>query len=221
MLTNIAEYRITAELVNGERWTEVDTPSDLPPLRFRVRPGCTSGHPDQDVWRHWNYPELPHFPHEERLLPSRCHARSDVTRPARPRHQLWLPAGSPQRKAQLFPALRSRPPSGTARRLTGVPVFAQGARREERCDTRSHIRRVRPCLADGHPVRGLPGYRLGMRGGPRPGAWPCGPGEPEQRDRHHDTNQDIYALAHRVPETLFLVDESSSRSAGSHPSSAC
>jgi histidinol-phosphate/aromatic aminotransferase/cobyric acid decarboxylase-like protein/choline kinase len=61
MLTNIAAYRIRAELVTGESCIEVDTPSDLTIACFEFVPAARPGILARAFGGHWNFPGLLDF----------------------------------------------------------------------------------------------------------------------------------------------------------------
>jgi histidinol-phosphate/aromatic aminotransferase/cobyric acid decarboxylase-like protein/choline kinase len=55
MLSNIPAHQITAEVVSGERWVEVDDPNDLVAADFRFRPERRGEILDQAFGGHWNF----------------------------------------------------------------------------------------------------------------------------------------------------------------------
>ena len=55
MLTNIAAHRISAELVAGERWAEVDDPNDLAVASFQFEPERRSDILNRAFGGHWNF----------------------------------------------------------------------------------------------------------------------------------------------------------------------
>jgi len=58
MLTNIPAHRISAEIVTGERWVEVDSPSDLTVASFQFEPEQRPAILDRAFGGHWNYDVL-------------------------------------------------------------------------------------------------------------------------------------------------------------------
>lgn len=55
MLTNIRAHRISAEVVEGERWAEVDDPNDLAVASFQFEPTRRSAILDEAFGGHWNF----------------------------------------------------------------------------------------------------------------------------------------------------------------------
>ncbi len=58
MLTNIPAHRISAEVVAGERWVEVDDPNDLAVACFRFEPERRGAVLDRTLGGHWNFDVL-------------------------------------------------------------------------------------------------------------------------------------------------------------------
>ena len=58
MLSNIPAHRISAEVVSGERWVEVDDPNDLAGAAFRFEPGRRTEILDRAFGGHWNFDVL-------------------------------------------------------------------------------------------------------------------------------------------------------------------
>ncbi len=55
MLTNIRAHRVSAEVVAGERWAEVDDPNDLAVASFQFEPERRSTILDETFGGHWNF----------------------------------------------------------------------------------------------------------------------------------------------------------------------
>ncbi len=55
MLSNIKAHRISAEIVEGERWAEVDDPNDLAVASYQFEPGRRSEILDSSFGGHWNF----------------------------------------------------------------------------------------------------------------------------------------------------------------------
>jgi histidinol-phosphate/aromatic aminotransferase/cobyric acid decarboxylase-like protein/choline kinase len=55
MLTNIPAHEIAAEVVDGDRWVEVDDPNDLVIARFQFEPDRRSDVLDRNLGGHWNF----------------------------------------------------------------------------------------------------------------------------------------------------------------------
>jgi histidinol-phosphate/aromatic aminotransferase/cobyric acid decarboxylase-like protein/choline kinase len=58
MLSNVPAHRIRAEVVAGERWTEVDDPNDLAVASFQFEPEHRSEILDRAFGGHWNFDVL-------------------------------------------------------------------------------------------------------------------------------------------------------------------
>lgn len=58
MLNNIRAHRVSAEIVAGERWAEVDDPNDLAVAAFQFEPERRSAILDQAFGGHWNFDML-------------------------------------------------------------------------------------------------------------------------------------------------------------------
>ena len=58
MLANIRAHRISAEIVEGERWAEVDDPNDLAVASFAFEPTQRSAILDRTFGGHWNFPVM-------------------------------------------------------------------------------------------------------------------------------------------------------------------
>ncbi len=58
MLSNIPAHRISAEVVSGERWVEVDDPNDLAVASFRFEPDRRSEILSSAFGGHWNFEVL-------------------------------------------------------------------------------------------------------------------------------------------------------------------
>ena len=55
MLVNLPQYQVTAEIVRGDRWVEVDDPNDLAVARFRFEPEARPSLLDRNLGGHWNF----------------------------------------------------------------------------------------------------------------------------------------------------------------------
>jgi|GEM_PF-568173 histidinol-phosphate/aromatic aminotransferase/cobyric acid decarboxylase-like protein/choline kinase len=209
MLTNIAEYRITAELVNGERWTEVDTPSDLAAARFEFVPAARPGILTRTFGGHWNYPELldfslmknAYFPPGAMLAAMR-HALPDLVTNYGSR-QVVL-----NEKLSYF--LLCDPGSlqvlhGASQAFPFLPRVLGGRNAAIPAPTFGEYDRAWPTATRYADSPGID--------------WGCVESlaqehglvvlvNPNSATGTTIPTKDIYALAHRVPETLFLVDES-------------
>lgn len=61
MLTNIADHRISAEIVTGEPWLELDTPNDIPSAVFEFEPERRADLADHTCGGFWNFHGLLDF----------------------------------------------------------------------------------------------------------------------------------------------------------------
>ena len=203
MLTNVAEYRISAELVNGERWTEVDTPSDLAAARFEFVPAARS------FGGHWNFPELldfslmknAYFPPGAMLAAMR-HALPDLVTNYGSRQVIL------NEKLSYFLLCdpgRVQVLHGASQAFPFLPRVLGGRNAAIPAPTFGEYDRAWPAATRYADSPGID--------------WGC----VESLAREHGLvvlvnpnsatgttipTKEIYALAHRVPGTLFLVDES-------------
>lgn len=84
-IANLARQGITAEIVEGDLWTEIDDPNDLAAARFHFEPAKRSEILDRQMGAHWSFQVLDfsfmrnrHFP-TEAMLASMRHALPELT----------------------------------------------------------------------------------------------------------------------------------------------
>jgi histidinol-phosphate/aromatic aminotransferase/cobyric acid decarboxylase-like protein/choline kinase len=209
MLTSIPAYRISAELVTGEPWAEVDTPNDLTTARFEFVPAARPGILARSLGGHWNFPGLldfslmknAYFPPDAMVAAMR-HALPDLVTTYGSRQVVlneklsYFLHCDPSRLQVMHGASQAFPfmPRVLGERSAALPTPTFG-----------EYDRAWPAAT---------------RYGDSPGVnWGCVESLAEERGLVVLVNpnsatgtliptKDIYALARRLPGTLFLVDES-------------
>jgi histidinol-phosphate/aromatic aminotransferase/cobyric acid decarboxylase-like protein/choline kinase len=209
MLTNIAAYRISAELVADESWTEVDTPSDLAAARFEFMPASRPAILTRSFGGHWNFPGLldfslmknAYFPPGAMLAAMR-HALPDLVTTYGSRQVVlneklsYFLHCDPDRVQVLHGASQAFPflprVLGSRRAAIPAPTFGEYDRAWPNATRYADAPGI-----DWACVESLAGeHELMVLVNPNSTTGTTTP------------TKDIYALARRLPGTLFLVDES-------------
>lgn len=208
MLNNIRAHRVSAEVVTGESWAEVDDPNDLAVATFQFEPQRRSEILDRSFGGHWNFDVLDfslmrnaHFPTGSMLANMRFALPELVSNYGSTQTVLNEKLGfflkcSPLRLQVLHGASQIFPLMG--RRYGGASVLAPGA-------------------SFGEYTRWLPGATIYEDA---PGVdWASVEAAAPDHDMVVFVNPNtstgttressaIHELARRCPETLFWVDES-------------
>jgi len=208
MLVNMHRERVRAEIVDGERWTEVDDPNDLAGARFVFEPARRLEILERAFGGHWNFDVLDftfmrnmYYPTDammaamRRALPALARSYGSTQRVLNEKLALALRC-APARvqclhgAAQLFPLLPELLPPGPA--LLPAPTFGE-------------FPRWFPGHATYGDAVGVDLAALAARAADHAVVAVVNPNNPTGTTL---STAWLHALAARHPATMFVVDES-------------
>ena len=207
MLANVPEQQIAAEVVDGERWTEVDDPNDLAVARFQFEPDRRAEILDRTFGGQWSLNVLDfsfmrnsYFPTEGMLAAMRHALPALIERYGSTQEVLneklsWFLGREPQRLqilhggTQAFPILLDLFSDGIV--CVPRPTFGEYRRFEEALHYED--------------APGIDLCELARAADPANVVVIVNPNNPTGTTL---PTSEIYALAARHPEKMFLVDES-------------